>query len=586
LPGFIGRIGNGNSVAFSNEKRTNLLIENKQDNAFFIERRTINKFLNDKPFYEDENFLILVEGVVLNRKTLESNFGSDSFAKTIILAYKKHGEDFFNQFRGSFSGVFFDKLAKKWIIYTDQIGDKQIFYFLLPDGIVFGSEMAFVLDYLKKNDFNITLNLTGAYLCLTCGFMIEDHTLVDEIKKLQAGHYLKIDANNKVDIIKYHEFNNIPNETLTKQEAIEEIDRLFRNAVSLQFEKDIEYGYRHITTLSGGLDSRMTVWVAHELGFIDQLNTTFSQSNYLDETIAKQISTELNHDWLFKALDHGNFLKNIDDITSISYGGGNYFGLAHGKSLYDLIDFEKFGIMHTGQIGDAIVGTFFSDNKVEKKYSIIDGAYSTLIIDKIKNYKIERDYYNAEIFKLYTRAFTGANVGLLVFQEKTETCSPFLDVDFLSFCYSIPAEMRFNHKIYIEWILEKYPKAADYIWEKTNSKIEYLLEDNKINLFGRKIRKDLFFKWALGAVKRRLPFKPGKAATTKVDTRFHMTPIDQWYFTNDVLRNYLDSYYKSNIDLINNDDLKKDCSYLYANGNTSERAQVLTLLGAVKLIYS
>jgi asparagine synthase (glutamine-hydrolysing) len=65
-----------------------------------------------------------------------------------------------------------------------------------------------------------------------------------------------------------------------------------------------------------------------------------------------------------------------------------------------------------------------------------------------------------------------------------------------------------------------------------------------------------------------------------------MTPIDQWYFTNDVLRNYLDSYYKSNIDLINNDDLKKDCSYLYANGNTSERAQVLTLLGAVKLIYS
>ena len=103
----------------------------------------------------------------------------------------------------------------------------------------------------------------------------------------------------------------------------------------------------------------MTVWVAHQMGYAEQLNTTFSQSNYLDESIAKQIATDLKHEWLFKALDHGNFLKNIDDIAKITGGGGGYGGLAHGKSMYDLMNFDSFGIVHTGQIGDAIIGTFY-----------------------------------------------------------------------------------------------------------------------------------------------------------------------------------------------------------------------------------
>ena len=50
--------------------------------------------------------------------------------------------------------------------------------------------------------------------------------------------------------------------------------------------------------LSGGLDSRMTVWVAHDLGYTHQLNMTFCQSNYLDFKIAQQIATDLRHDFM------------------------------------------------------------------------------------------------------------------------------------------------------------------------------------------------------------------------------------------------------------------------------------------------
>lgn len=63
---------------------------------------------------------------------------------------------------------------------------------------------------------------------------------------------------------------------------------LFSNTVRLEFEKDVEYGYKHIVTLSGGLDSCITALLAHKLGYVNQLNFTFSQSDYLDEKILKK----------------------------------------------------------------------------------------------------------------------------------------------------------------------------------------------------------------------------------------------------------------------------------------------------------
>ena len=59
------------------------------------------------------------------------------------------------------------------------------------------------------------------------------------------------------------------------------------------FEKDLEYGYKHLVALSGGLDSRMTAWVGHNMGYTNMLNYTFSQTDYLDETVPKEITDTL-----------------------------------------------------------------------------------------------------------------------------------------------------------------------------------------------------------------------------------------------------------------------------------------------------
>jgi len=96
----------------------------------------------------------------------------------------------------------------------------------------------------------------------------------------------------------------------------------------------------------------MTVCCAHELGFTEQLNITFSQPNYQEGDIASQIASSMKHNWMFTSLDNGLFLHNLDSITRITGGNVLYNTVAHAYSMFSLLNFEDFGLLHTGQLGD------------------------------------------------------------------------------------------------------------------------------------------------------------------------------------------------------------------------------------------
>lgn len=577
MPGFCGKIGEVNfSKQFNEIINENLIVDFTASSEYYIERRTVNKFLNDKVFEENDSYLVLIEGVILNSLELKNKYASKSFYKTIIEMYKLNGAEFFNEFRGSFSGVFFDKSNDLKIIFTDQIGDKQIFYSEINNELTFGSEINYIIENFTKSNISYTLNTTSAYNLLTFGFLIEDGTLVNEIHKLIAGHYILL-KNGKIEIKCYYKLDNTPDENQSESEIIDSIDKLFRNAVKKSFDKDKEYGYKHLVGLSSGLDSRMTTWVANDLGYSDNIvNFTFSQSNYLDETIPKKISEHLKHEWIFKSLDNGLFLKNLEDTVKISSGGALYYGMAHSKSCFDLLNMENFGIIHTGQLGDVVISTFYSSTDTNKQFSLNQGAYSKLLKHKIQDQKLKLEYKNEEIFKFYSRGFNGANQGLLIAQEYTETFSPFYDLDFMEYCLKIPLKFRFKHNIYIKWILKKYPEAAKFIWGKINNTIT----DNAFLLTLRKLKKQLIFKPVKSILKRL-----GKRRTGTF-SRFHMNPLDYWYANNPDIKNFMDDYFENHIDQFDfNNKLKTDLMIMYKKGKCVEKTQALTLLAFYKLYF-
>lgn len=484
MPGFLAEISFKSNITkgFNHISEDDLIIESLEGKYYYIERRTIEKFERDKVFFENERYIVLTEGVILNSLELLEKYKSDDLKDTIFKMYEQNGETFFSEFRGSFSGLLYDKKADKWLIYTNHFGDKQIFYLLFEDRLIISSEMPWIVDYMKNNGIPYSLDEIGAYFLLTYGYMLEDYTIIKEIKKLIAGTYIKVE-NGDFHVKQYFEINNEPDNTQTEDEIIENIDKLFRRAVQLEFEKDKEYSFKHIASLSGGLDSRMTIWVAHELDYTDQLNITFSQTDYIDEFVPKSIARDLKHEWLFCSLDNGLYLMNIFDMLKINYGNVLYSGAAHGYHTISKLNFQSYGLYHTGQLGDVILGTYYSSKNPRQSYFPGVGAYSTRLIMMNETKFLKYEYANEEIFKFYNRGFNGILSGNLPAQRCTEVISPFLYVDFFTYCLKIPLKYRFDHRIYKRWILKKHPEAAKYIWEKIQGKIT----DISINIRGHNI---------------------------------------------------------------------------------------------------
>jgi asparagine synthase (glutamine-hydrolysing) len=568
MSGFLVALSkNKNLPPFQTEHRSlGYCVQNKVEYpGATLERFTNPKFLQDKIFQDDQEILVVIEGAILNFKKLQNNSMQVDYFHTVKKMYQQQGDGFCNSFRGEFSGVLYDKPEDKWIIFTNHTSAEPLFYFYDDNIFICASELHLVTQVLRKLNIRYSLDEIGAYCLLTFGFMLEEYTLVKQVKKLRPGNYIKVEK-GKMSINEYRSFNNSTQTTDSHTKIIDTLETLFQNAVKLEYGKDLEYGYRHIATLSGGLDSRMSVMSAKELGFNDILNINLCQSGYFDERTARQIASDINEGFLFYALDGGNYLTNtIEDAVVANGGLVLYSGSAHLLSCVETINFDHFGMLHTGMIGDAIMGSFLSKPSHQPPKPLL-GTYSTKLANKILPVAsdIIKRYETEDMFKLYNRAFNGALNGNWTTHQFTETGSPFLDVDFCEYCFSIPPAMRYKEGIYFEWILAKHRNFAKYSWTGSKAK---LTDSRLVAMFKR-------YLWAARVILLR-----------RGDLR-SMNPFQYWLKTNAGLRAYFERYFEQNIYLLDDyPELRKDSEQLFRTGILTEKAQVMTLLEAIKLHF-
>lgn len=560
MPGFIltNRILKNDFLDYQDEK---LLIENLEYDDIKIQRRTIKKFLDDKIFYQDENFLIVTEGVIFNKFELIEKYQKKDFKETIIEMYNKNGKTFFNEFRGSFSGIFIDKKNNKNLVYGDQIGSKLVFYYQKDDKIIIASDVKWILNILKLNNLEHSLDKVGVYSLLTFGFMISEFTLFSEIKKLFPGNYLKIEGNNIENQI-FHRFRRNEMNNYNEKECIEKLDSLFKKAIKYQVDKNKEYGYLDLAPLSAGYDTRMVNLQLKEVGVKEIYNLTYSETDNNDEIIPKILARNWGNHFLFKALDNGKSLLYLDEVMKRNMGMVYYSGGAQVYDSFHLLNFEKFGIIHTGMLGDGYP-------EYSGKYVFGNWVTSKILLNRLKELT-SKDIYDedGEIFATYTRGFNGMDMGQpLLVQEYTESYAPFQDVDWLEYYLTIPQEKRKERYIENIWLKEKFPLESLYPINGIK------IDEYKFNILGRK--KTL--KEIIDYIKRKM---------VKVE-RKGMNPLDYWYEKNIELRNFMNDYYKDNIFRLENySEIQKDVKSLYENGKNIEKIQVLSLLSALKLYFN
>ena len=316
----------------------------------------------------------------------------------------------------------------------------------------------------------------------------------------------------------------------------------------------------------------MNYWVAHELTNCHPLVLTYSKAGYLDETIAENIAHKWRDEIVFKALDDATFLYDIDENTGLLGGLSLYSGITGGKRLLENLNLHNYGIEHTGMVGDAILGSFYS-TPLDGEKRRPTGMYSQKLIMRLSEKALNwyQKYFDYEIYLMYARGFHGACNSHLIRRNFTEVGSPFLNVDFMQLCYDIPVELRIKHRIYKRWIIKMYPDAANFKWEKTGAKIT----ERQLAGTVRKIIK-------------RGPNKIKKILGKDELIKTGMNPLDYWLSENEKLREYLDSYEKKGYAYLPAEaskQLEEDMKNLYAYGNTNEKTMVLTVLSSMKLYF-
>lgn len=512
-----------------------------------------------------------LKGVVLNFKDLYQKNNSFSEEELIQKLYLKKGNLFTSDFAGEYCGFLYDKLSDKIIIFTNPIGSQSVFYYIKDQHIVIDSDLFRLKDQLQLKRLSYSFNLNAAYVFLTCSFIPDNQTLVNEIQKLSSGEHIEFDLKHQKTISYFvNDFDNLQPTKKSKNAVLSDLDDLFKVAVRQEFEFDKERNKKHFSLLSGGLDSRLNFIYAYDLGYKTDLALCFSHSNYWDEKIAKKIAKDYETSINTVHLDKGDFLVEIDKVTEELNGLICYTSGVHSSYALSQMNFKDFGLIHSGHLGDAVLGSYLSSSHVNPPHTSLGKLIKNKrFLPKIESYltSFVRSFPNEEIFLLKTRGFNLIVAGAKIAESHAIQTSPFMHKDFLNYALAIPNNWRLNQRIYIDWINRFKFAATRYKWERTLMKPNAKWKTE----FGSKVNQRIFKQFYINLMNR-----PDKA---------FMVNYSYYFENNSDVINFFNQFFRDHISLITNLELKKDLELMFQQGNFYEKSVVLSLLSIYKKLF-
>ncbi|KWT91564.1 asparagine synthase (glutamine-hydrolyzing) [Candidatus Magnetominusculus xianensis] len=489
----------------------------------------------------DKRYAIVYNGEVYNflsiRKELESlgySFHSKTDSEVVLNAYVHWGQDCVKHFNGMFAFAVWDKNRQDLFLARDRYGIKPLYYKFSGSTFIFASEQKAILVHPSVGR---EIDLEALLEYFTFQNIFTDKTLLKGITMFPPGCYANLPVgcdSNRLKIVRYWDYDFAEPETADDENAyIEELDRLFCQAVSRQLVSDVDIG----SYLSGGVDSgSITAIAARHLPYIKTFTCGFDlrsasgiELNFDERRSAEYLSYIYKTEHYEMVLKSGDMERILPLFTwhleeprvGQSYPNFYISGLA-----------SKFvKVVLSGVGGDELFGGYpwryyrAADNSTFEHY--IDNHYAfwqRLIPNKLikevfrpiwneVKHVWTRDIFRNVFYKraeeltrpedyinhsLYLEAKTFLH-GLLVVEDKLsmghslETRVPFLDNDLVDFAMKIPVSMKLKNLNEVVKIDENEPAPKN---EK------YFLKTRDGKLILRKVMEKYIPKEMAGAIKQ------------------------------------------------------------------------------------
>jgi len=511
-------------------------------------------------FVQAENGDILIlEGVVTNAKRLINSFALGSLQELILRCTTDNA--LLAKLDGQFFIVRYNFAKNELTVFSNATNTIRIFYYNLDGVFIVADKIKTIVQILKANGVACQVDEIGARMLLSYRFMLDNYTTVANIKQIGNASFLKY-TNHKLERGRYLQWTAEIVERTVKQTQSDLRD-LFSTAVRDAYEWDGEA--KHFAFLSGGLDSRMSVYTAHQLGIKDITTMNFADPGYADDVISKAIAKELSYKLLHYSLANGDYLKQLDKNLAYNEGQIALHAASHLYAAISSIDLTPYGIMHTGLVGDILKGDCLNAAH-HNSVNPMAFATSTKLLPAMQSElnNIARLYPNHEHFLLNSRELNGMINGDLACYRYSHAVSPFLNPEMLQYCLSIDPAYRYKNKCYIEWLKAMHPAAAKHKWEKTNAPVS--------DPFWLVRAKYTIFRGSNKAI--RVIFKKPE--------RHCLITMDYWWQTNKSLRDdFNDNIAKlAMVKQHFNNELWQDTSALLASPSFVDKSNAYTLLSA------
>ena len=439
--------------------------------------------------YADGRYTITFNGEIYNYIELKNElklkgyqFVSDTDTEVLLALYDLKKENCLQDLDGMFSFAIWDEKLQTLFCARDRFGEKPFHYFKNDNEFVFASEIKqfweLGIDKKINQEKLLAFAQTGS---LENSNQITE-TFYQSIEKLDAAHYLMINADKKISIQKYWDIQtHLKPFEGTIEQAAELFLQLFTDSIRLRLRSDVAVG----SSLSGGLDSSSIVMLIDALKGNEINQNTFSarfknfskdEGEHIEEVVKACKNVNVHYTWP----DKDYFEESFEKVT---YHQDEPFGSASIVAQYSVMELAKKNnvtVLLDGQGADEYLAgylpyyhtylsqLFYSNSKLYKSevsaynsFHQLSSPYIDISKTETTRMKIGRmrrkilqqnlPYKNALQSVLKENTTVNGLKELLRYADRNsmahsrEVRLPFLSHKLVEFVFSLPDEFKLNN---------------------------------------------------------------------------------------------------------------------------------------------
>jgi asparagine synthase (glutamine-hydrolysing) len=220
-----------------------------------------------------------------------------------------------------FAFALWDEATATLFLARDRLGIKPLYYVLLPDQIVFGSELRSLLPH---SGVERTVDLRALSRYLLHEYVPAPDSILKTVRKLPAGHWLSF-THGRVKVEPYWEFSFRRNEDCSPEEHAAHLKAAIEESVKGHLVSDVPLG----VFLSGGIDSGAIAAFAarHVTGRLQTFSIGFEDPSFDESRYARQVARHIgsdHHEEIFDARVLLEMVSKLPDLLDEPLGDASF----------------------------------------------------------------------------------------------------------------------------------------------------------------------------------------------------------------------------------------------------------------------